>query len=112
MNSRSMNLVQLSVPSLLPRLGFAQLNSTGCHALSWPEMREKIEVAASDARWLIFAGHEIGPGGGQTTSDETLTQLADFVSDPQKGLHCDSVTNIARYVAGRRGSSESQRPSR
>ncbi len=67
-------------------------------------------VRSTQARygsWLIFAGHEIGPGGGQTTSDETLTQFADFVSDPQNGLYCDTVSHVARYVSDRRGGSES-----
>lgn len=65
-------------------------------------MKKVIEKAARDGRWVIFAGHEIGKLGFQTTDTGALAELAAYVKDPANGIWVDTVGAIARYVRDQR----------
>ena len=40
-------------------------------------------------RWIIFAGHDVGPGGGQTVIDSALDELCGYASDPANEIWID-----------------------
>jgi peptidoglycan/xylan/chitin deacetylase (PgdA/CDA1 family) len=68
------------------------------------EVRPLLERARERGRWLVFAGHEIGTGGRQTTQVETLEAILTFAADPANGLWLDTVGAINRQVQRGRAS--------
>jgi hypothetical protein len=65
---------------------------------SFEQVKSIMDRTLADGGWLIFAGHEIGDGGRQTTLESTLRQLCQYAQDPANGLWLDSVGTIARYI--------------
>ncbi|MBM3784947.1 MAG: polysaccharide deacetylase [Acidobacteria bacterium] len=77
----------------------ANLMGTGFDNAGWPEMKRHIDVASKEGRWLIFAGHEMGKTGNQTTNLEALGELIAFAKDPANGIWLDTVAAVASFVA-------------
>lgn len=65
---------------------------------SFEQVKSIMDRTLADGGWLIFAGHEIGDGGRQTTLESTLRQLCQYAQDPANGIWLDSVGTIARYI--------------
>jgi len=78
----------------------SQLLSMESDGKSFDELRELVDKAALEGRWLILTGHDIGPAGYQTTEVGALEKLCRYARDPENGLWVDTVGNIGTYVAG------------
>ena len=46
----------------------------------------------------VFAGHEIGTAGRQTTLVPALEQFLQYAKDPANGVWLDTVENVAKYI--------------
>jgi hypothetical protein len=89
----------------------AQAGGTVSDDLDYVQMVNLISQAAAQGAWIIFAGHEIGEKGYQTTNATALAALCKYMQDPANGVWVDTVENIGRYVQQQRaGRGESKRP--
>jgi peptidoglycan/xylan/chitin deacetylase (PgdA/CDA1 family) len=66
------------------------------------QIKPLIDKAATEGRWLILAGHEIGEGGFQTTLARTVEEICRYATDPANRLWIDTVGTIGRYVINKR----------
>lgn len=80
----------------------AQVMAIELDGKTFLEVRPLLERAREQGRWLVFAGHEIGPEGRQTTRVDTLEAILAMAADPANGLWLDTVGVINRYVQERR----------
>ena len=76
----------------------AQLMAMELDGLSFEQFKALVDQAAERGLWLVLCGHEIGPGGRQTTRIDTLRAFCEYAQDPRNGLWVDTVANITRYV--------------
>ena len=81
----------------------AQAMGTPFDDMSFERMKESVEKAAQEGRWVIFVGHEIGDAAFQTTDSAALAQLIQYAQDPANGVWLDTVENIGKYVQKQRG---------
>jgi len=81
----------------------AQLLGMESDGMSFEQMKAVVTKAAGEGGWLVFAGHEIGAPGNQTTLADTLEQFLRYAKDPANGVWLDTVENVARYVVAQRG---------
>jgi len=89
----------------------AQASGTVSDDLDYPQMVNLISQAAAQGAWIIFAGHEIGEKGYQTTDAAALAALCKYMQDPAHGVWVDTVEHIGRYVQQQReGRGEDHRP--
>lgn len=84
------------------RCDLAQILGMESDGLSFDEMKRLVTSAASRGAWLVFAGHEIGGGGRQTTRSDALEQLLQFAEDPANGVWLDTVQTVAKYILANR----------
>ena len=82
---------------------FSQLLGVESDGMSFEEMKKAVLTAAESGGWLVFAGHEIGNPGNQTTQSAALEQFLKYAKDPAAGIWLDTVDHIARYVQAHRG---------
>ncbi|MEP7367642.1 MAG: polysaccharide deacetylase family protein [Acidobacteriota bacterium] len=82
----------------------AQLLGVESDGMSMEQMKQAVNTAAQTGAWLVFAGHEIGPAGKQTTAAAVLDQFLAYAKDPANGIWLETVGTVARYVKDRRGS--------
>ena len=80
----------------------AQLMAMEFDGLSFEQLKVIVDQTAEQGRWLVLCGHEIGPGGRQTTLSDTLRAFCEYARDPRNGLWVDTVANITRYVTEHR----------
>jgi peptidoglycan/xylan/chitin deacetylase (PgdA/CDA1 family) len=80
----------------------ARLGGTELDGESAEEMLSAVARAASGGQWLVWVGHDVGPGGRQTTLVDALDQFCAHCADPTNGVWIDTVANVAAYVAARR----------
>jgi peptidoglycan/xylan/chitin deacetylase (PgdA/CDA1 family) len=80
----------------------AQLLAQGSDGRTFEELKVLIDQAASEGRWLILCGHEVGDRGDQTTPAKTLEALCRYANNPANGLWIDTVGRIGKYVADNR----------
>jgi peptidoglycan/xylan/chitin deacetylase (PgdA/CDA1 family) len=80
----------------------AQLMGVDSDGLSFAAMLQLLKDAEARGAWLVFAGHNIGPGGRQTTLASSLEELLRYASDPGNGVWLDTVHNIAKHVQKQR----------
>jgi len=76
----------------------AQLGGIGFEGKSFDEIKELIESAKREGKWLILVGHEIN---GQELA--TLEMILKYATDPANGIWIDHVRAIASYVREKRG---------
>jgi peptidoglycan/xylan/chitin deacetylase (PgdA/CDA1 family) len=76
----------------------AQLMTMEFDGLTFEQLRVLVEEAAKNGSWLVLCGHDVGPGGRQTTRSDTLRAFCEYARDPANGLWVDTVANVARYV--------------
>lgn len=81
----------------------SQLTGMELDGKSFEQIISLIEEAKSKGLWLIFAGHEMGEGGSQTSLLATVEAICKYASDPANGIWIDNVHNIAAYVKEKRG---------
>jgi peptidoglycan/xylan/chitin deacetylase (PgdA/CDA1 family) len=84
------------------RCDLAQLVAIMSDGLTFEEMKDQASTAAAQGGWLVFAGHEIGNGGRQTTRAADLEQFIRYASDPANGIWLNTVRAVAEYVQARR----------
>ena len=71
---------------------------------SFEQVKQVMDRVLKDGGWLIFAGHEIGDGGRQTTLASTLKALCEYAQDPANGIWLDTVESVSRYIMEQRSS--------
>lgn len=76
----------------------AQLLGMELDGLDFAAAKKRIDDAATNGAWLVFAGHEIATGGRQTTRTDTLEAICEYAQDPNNGIWIDTIHNIIRYV--------------
>jgi peptidoglycan-N-acetylglucosamine deacetylase len=72
------------------------LMGTGLDNLSFAQMKAYLDGAIKEGRWLIFAGHEMGADGRQTTNLDALGELIAYAR--ANNVWLDTVANIGKYV--------------
>lgn len=79
-------------------------NLTGVDFDGWTfdRMREFVENAATEHRWAILAGHEIGVPRHQSVIAEELERFCKYLTDPANGIWTGTVAEIAGYVQAHR----------
>ncbi len=65
---------------------------------SFEEMKALVDAAVAQGRWLVFAGHEIGSGGIQTTTVAALEALCRYCRERESEIWIDTVANVATHV--------------
>lgn len=80
----------------------AQLLGVELDGLTWEQLKVLIDEARARHAWLVLAGHDIGPGGKQTTRTDTLRAFCEYAKDPKNGVWVDTIANIAEYVMAHR----------
>jgi peptidoglycan-N-acetylglucosamine deacetylase len=81
----------------------AQVLALQSDGMSFEEMKKAVVAAAETNGWLVFAGHEIGKAGYQTTETPVLEQFLQYATDPANGIWLDTVDAVARYIQAQRG---------
>jgi peptidoglycan-N-acetylglucosamine deacetylase len=76
----------------------AQAMGTPFDDLDFDQMKDLVEQAAKEGRWVIFVGHEIGQRGHQVTDATALGQLCDYLTNPANGMWLGTVQEIAEYL--------------
>jgi peptidoglycan/xylan/chitin deacetylase (PgdA/CDA1 family) len=84
------------------RCDLAQLLAMSSDGLTFEQMRNLVENAAARGGWLVFAGHDIGSTGSQTTLVSSLEQFLPYALDPSHGVWLDTLERISRYVLAER----------
>lgn len=80
----------------------AQLMGTSMDEQDFPAIKAIIEAAKQNQQWIVFAGHDIGETGRQTTRTAMLEQLFEYAKDPANGVWLASVGTIASYIREQR----------
>lgn len=80
----------------------AQLMTIELDGLTFEQLKILADETAKNGFWLVLCGHDIGPGGRQTTRTDTLRAFCEYARDPANGLWVDTVANVARYVRDHR----------
>jgi hypothetical protein len=85
---------------------FAQLPAESMDNKSVDQIMELIENAREKGQWLILTGHEFGngvsSGDNLITSEETLTAICNYATNPSSGIWIDNVKDITAYVKFKR----------
>lgn len=82
----------------------AQAMGTPFDDMDFEQMKNRVEQAAAEGRWVIFVGHEIGKRGYQVTDTAALEALCEYLKDPANGIWLGTVVEIAEYVRQQRAS--------
>ena len=82
----------------------AQAMGTSFDDMESEQMRNQVEQAANEGRWVIFVGHEIGKRGYQVTDTAALEALCEYLKDPAHGIWLGTVAEIAEYIRQQRTS--------
>jgi hypothetical protein len=85
----------------------ANLMGVELDGLTFEQLRQVMDRVLKDGGWLVFAGHDIGDGGRQTTLASTLRALCEYARDPTNGIWLDSVGTIAQYIQKQRTGADS-----
>ena len=80
----------------------AQLTGIELDGKNFDQVKTIIESARLTGKWVVFAGHEMGDGGKQTSLLTTIEEICRYAGDPANGIWLDNVHNIASYVRAER----------
>jgi peptidoglycan/xylan/chitin deacetylase (PgdA/CDA1 family) len=80
----------------------AQAMGPGIDDLDFAQMKSIVDRAASEGRWVIFAGHDIGVRAHQTTDVRALEQLCAYLEVRSNGIWVGTVAEIGAYVRDHR----------
>jgi peptidoglycan-N-acetylglucosamine deacetylase len=81
---------------------FSQLLVVESDGKSFEQLKQFVDQAIEEGRWLIFAGHNIDDPGAQTTGLSSLDELCRYISDPKNGVWVDTVERVATFIEKRR----------
>ncbi len=84
----------------------AQVTGRDLDGLDFEQVRQLVDEAAADGRWLVFFGHEVGEPARQTTFASTLRALCRYAQDPANGLWVDTVAAVGQYIQEQRAGSK------
>jgi len=76
----------------------AQVSGIEMDGKNFDEILPLIEEARKRGQWLVFAGHEMGDSGVQTTRLKMLKQLIEYVQDPANEIWIAPVGTVAKYI--------------
>ncbi len=80
----------------------AQVTGLEMDGKDFEQILPVLEEAKKTGQWVVFAGHEIGQGGRQTTRVAMLEKLLPYARDPANGLWMAPVGAVARYIREQR----------
>jgi peptidoglycan-N-acetylglucosamine deacetylase len=80
----------------------AQLMGMESDGLTFEQMKNLVLAAAEHSGWLIFAGHEIGAHGHQTTEAAELEKFLRYAHSADSGIWLDTVYTVGKYVRSHR----------
>ncbi|MEZ4776842.1 MAG: polysaccharide deacetylase family protein [Bacteroidia bacterium] len=80
----------------------AQLTGVDMDEHDFEEILPYITSATESGQWLVFAGHEIGDSGAQTTRVAMLERLIAYAQNPENGIWLAPVKEINTYIARQR----------
>lgn len=80
----------------------AQAMGTPFDDMDFEQMKDLVDGAAKEGRWVIFVGHEIGQRGHQVTDAAALAKLCDYLTNPASRVWVGTVQEIAEYVIRQR----------
>jgi peptidoglycan/xylan/chitin deacetylase (PgdA/CDA1 family) len=80
----------------------AQAMGTPFDDTSPEEALKIVRQAAREGRWVIFAGHDIGPRRFQSVDSAAIEAVAAYAKDPSNGIWLDTAGAVARFLRGRR----------
>lgn len=80
----------------------AQITGIATDGKEFEQILPILEEAKEAGHWVVFAGHDIGPEGRQTTRVRMLEKLLPYLRDPANGFWVAPVGDVAEYVAGKR----------
>ena len=83
---------------------FAQLTGIESDGKDFDQILPIIENARKTGLWVVFAGHDMGAGGAQTTRLSMLEKLCAYANDPANGVWIAPVAAVAGYVKDKRAS--------
>ena len=86
------------------RCDLAQVMGMESDGLTFAQMKDLVDQAAERGAWLIFAGHEIGQRGRQTTEAAELARFLQYTGSAESGVWVDTVHAVAEYVRTHRAS--------
>ena len=81
----------------------AQAMGTPLDDLDFPQMKAIVDSAATEGRWIIFAGHDFGERRRQTTDTKALESLIVYLKDPANRIWLGTVAQVGGYVKKQRG---------
>jgi peptidoglycan/xylan/chitin deacetylase (PgdA/CDA1 family) len=80
----------------------AQVMGIDLDELDFKQVRQLVDAAVADGRWLVLFGHEVGEAGHQTTFASTIDDLCRYAQDPANGLWIDTVAAVGQYILEQR----------
>ncbi|HTE29076.1 MAG TPA: polysaccharide deacetylase family protein [Chryseolinea sp.] len=81
---------------------FAQLTGIEMDGKEFDEILPIVTTAIQNNQWIVFAGHEMGDKGDQTTRMSMLAKLIEYAQNPANGLWLAPVGTVATYVQQQR----------
>jgi peptidoglycan/xylan/chitin deacetylase (PgdA/CDA1 family) len=81
----------------------AQAMGTPFDGVGFAYMKDVVDAAAKEGRWVIFVGHDIGERQHQSTDTAALDRLLEYVQDPANRIWVGTVEEIGTYVHAQRG---------
>nr|WKN38498.1 polysaccharide deacetylase family protein [Tunicatimonas sp. TK19036] len=82
----------------------AQLLGMSTDEQDFPAIREIIENAKQNGQWIVFAGHDIGESGRQTTRTAMLEALFQYAENPENGVWLAPIGTVAAHIQNQRTS--------
>lgn len=76
----------------------AQLTGMETDGKEFDDLKTILDNAKKTGMWVVFAGHEIGEKGRQTTRVATLEKLVPYALDPANGLWLAPVAEVADFI--------------
>lgn len=76
----------------------AQTLGVDSDGMTFDQMKQAVVKATRQGGWLVFAGHNIGKPGNQTTGIAVLEEFLRYAKDPANGIWLDTVETIASYI--------------
>jgi len=77
---------------------FAQLTGMESDGKDFEDIEPILESARKNHQWIVFAGHEMGLSGVQTTRLAMLRKLIAYAQDPAHGIWIAPVGTVADYI--------------
>jgi len=76
----------------------AQITGMELDGKTFDQVLNTVKSAGESGKWLVFAGHEMGGTGEQTTNLEVLEKLIQYAQDPANKIWFAPVGTVAKYI--------------